>query len=286
MYKESESHRITTERRESTQAQYQQVHGPSHLSQDEATDLHMLLLTLLKDTYWAEMATVQALPVLANQTISPALRDAIMVHWDETRNHVEELEKVFHYLSAKADSEPSEGMAGLIAEAHTFSGMAMYGKVRDAAIISALQKMEHYEIAAYGTMAAFANLLGESKAAHVFETILDQEKSADATLTGLAVHGINIGAAKKEKKVKEEKPQRKEESPTIPEEDTGEFEKRSTYGQEEPRTPNTTGELNHQIENPDIEQEQIRNSRGGKSLDNPSTYMSEATGSPDEEKEM
>src|SRR5688572_15061422 len=119
MYKESEFPSTPSNLRESSPVEYQQVRGPSYLTQDEATDLRMLLKTELKDIYWAEMAIVDSLPRIAQQAISDELQKAIIAHWEESRLHVEHLEKAFGMLSEKMDAERCEGMAGLIAEAET-----------------------------------------------------------------------------------------------------------------------------------------------------------------------
>jgi ferritin-like metal-binding protein YciE len=160
--------------------------------------LRELFLDELKDIYWAEKALVKALPKMAKKATSSELVAAIEDHLAVTETHVERLEQVFDTLGEKAAAKKCEAMDGLITEAEDLMKEIEDGVVRDAAIISAAQKVEHYEIASYGTLVAFANTLGESEAAELLEETLDEEKEADQLLTEIAMSSINLDAASEE----------------------------------------------------------------------------------------
>ncbi len=154
-----------------------------------------LFIDELKDIYWAEKALVKALPKMAKKASNSELVAAIEDHLAVTETHVERLEQVFDVLGEKAAAKKCEAMDGLITEAEELMKEVKDEVVRDAAIISAAQKVEHYEIASYGTLVAFANTLGESDAAALLEETLNEEKEADQTLTEIAESSINIEAA-------------------------------------------------------------------------------------------
>ena len=160
-----------------------------------ADDLRALFEDELKDIYWAEKALTKALPKMAKNATSPDLVNALKDHLEVTKGHVTRLEQVFDLLGKKAQAKKCEAMAGLLKEGEEIIESTQPGPVRDAGIISAGQKVEHYEIASYGTLVAFANLLGESKSAAILEKTLAEEKEADSTLTQIAESGINLHAA-------------------------------------------------------------------------------------------
>ncbi|WP_343631757.1 ferritin-like domain-containing protein [Fluviicola sp.] len=160
--------------------------------------LKELFIDELKDIYWAEKALVKALPKMAKKATSSELVAAIEDHLAVTETHVERLEQVFEVIGEKAATKKCEAMDGLITEAEELMKEIEDGVVRDAAIISAAQKVEHYEIASYGTLVSFANTLGESDAAELLEQTLNEEKEADQTLTEIAESSINIDAAEGE----------------------------------------------------------------------------------------
>ena len=135
---------------------------------------------------------------MAKKATSSELVAAIDDHLAVTETHVERLEQVFDSLGEKAAAKKCEAMDGLITEAEDLMKEIEDGVVRDAAIISAAQKVEHYEIASYGTLVAFANTLGESEAAELLEETLDEEKEADQLLTEIAMSSINLDAASEE----------------------------------------------------------------------------------------
>jgi ferritin-like metal-binding protein YciE len=167
----------------------------SAIFQEPATkDLHGLLVAELRDIYWAEKALEKALPVMAKKASSRRLVDAISAHQHETKNHVTRLEKVFEALKEKVQGEKCEAMAGLLSEADHLMNKIEEGAVRDAAIIVSAQKVEHYEIATYGSLCAFADLLGESKVASLLKETLNEEKHADVKLTEIAMSFVNNDA--------------------------------------------------------------------------------------------
>jgi ferritin-like metal-binding protein YciE len=160
-----------------------------------ADDLRSLFEDELKDIYWAEKALTKALPKMAKNATAAALVNALNDHLEVTKGHVTRLEQIFELLGKKAQAKKCEAMAGLIKEGEEIIEGTQPGPVRDAGIISAGQKVEHYEIATYGTLASFANLLGETKSAAILQKTLAEEKDADSTLTQIAESVINIDAA-------------------------------------------------------------------------------------------
>ena len=163
-------------------------------SQNE-TDLRQLLEDQLKDAYWAEKAITRSMPDMIDKTESRELADALTEHMDQTIQQISRLENVFEILDLRAEAEKCEAMEGIIEEAEDIVDDLEGGPVRDAGIIAAAQKIEHYEIATYGTLRAFANILGEYEAASLLEETLDEEKEADQKLTDIAESVINIEAA-------------------------------------------------------------------------------------------
>jgi ferritin-like metal-binding protein YciE len=163
-------------------------------SQNE-TDLRQLLEDQLKDAYWAEKAITRSMPDMIDKAESRELADALTEHMDQTLQQISRLENVFEILDLRAEAEKCEAMEGIIEEAEDIVGDLEAGPVRDAGIIAASQKIEHYEIATYGTLRAFANILGEYEAASLLEETLDEEKEADQKLTDIAESVVNIEAA-------------------------------------------------------------------------------------------
>lgn len=164
-------------------------------STDAATDLRKLLEDQLKDIYWAEKALTKALPKMAKNAGSEELINALNDHLEVTQTQVTRLEDIFEALGKKPQAKKCEAMEGLIKEGESIMEDTVEGPVRDAGIIGACQKIEHYEIASYGTLASFAKLLGESEVAAMLEETLNEEKEADETLTGVAESSINLEAA-------------------------------------------------------------------------------------------
>ena len=164
-----------------------------------AQDLRELFEDQLKDIYWAEKALTKALPKMAKNATSEELVTAIEDHLEETQEQIERLEKVFELIGKKAQAKKCDAMEGLIKEGEGIMEDTEEGPVRDAGIISAAQKVEHYEIASYGTLAAFATLLGENEAAGLLQETLEEEKAADSKLTEVAESAINLEAMEEEK---------------------------------------------------------------------------------------
>ena len=173
-------------------------------SSEAAEDLRSLFEDELKDIYWAEKALTKALPKMAKNATSEELVEAINNHLAETKEQVARVEQVFQILGKKAQAKKCDAMEGLIKEGEGIMEDTKEGPVRDAGIISASQKIEHYEIASYGTLAAFATLLGEDEAAALLNQTLDEEKNADATLTEVAESAINLDAMDEEEEDGEE----------------------------------------------------------------------------------
>ena len=161
---------------------------------DAAEGLRDLFVDSLKDIYWAEKALVKTLPKMAKNASTPNLIEAINEHLEVTKGHVTRLEEVFASIGEKATAKKCDAMEGLIKEGEGILEETEPGVVRDAGIIAAAQKVEHYEIATYGTLAAFARTLGENDAAVLLEQTLIEEKQADAALTEAAYNTINFDA--------------------------------------------------------------------------------------------
>jgi ferritin-like metal-binding protein YciE len=162
---------------------------------DAATELKELFTDSLKDIYWAENALVGALPKMAANATSAGLASAIREHHAVTQIQVARLEQVFELVGEKAEGKKCEAMAGLLKEGDSILEETVPGAVRDAGIIAASQKIEHYEIATYGTLVAFAKTLGENDAAKLLTQTLAEEKEADCLLNDVALNAVNIVAA-------------------------------------------------------------------------------------------
>ena len=173
---------------------------------DAAQDLKSLFIDSLKDIYWAENALVGALPKMVQNATSPNLSSIIKEHLSQTKLQVERLEKVFELLGERAEGKKCEAMAGLLKEGDSILEETAPGPVRDAGIISASQKIEHYEIATYGTLCAFAKSLGENDAAKLLTQTLAEEKEADMLLSDVAYNAINFEAAENVETGPAEKP--------------------------------------------------------------------------------
>jgi ferritin-like metal-binding protein YciE len=168
--------------------------------------LKELLQDELKDIYDAEKQLTKALPKLAKKATAEELKDAFEEHLRQTEEHVERLEQAFEHLEMPAKGKKCEGMKNLIAEGDDMISDADEGAVRDAVMIAAAQKVEHYEIAAYGTARTWANMLGQDDVASLLEQTLEEEKETDQKLTELAEGFVNQAAA--EEGEEEERPAR------------------------------------------------------------------------------
>ena len=165
---------------------------------DAAQGLRDLFENELKDIYWAEKALTKAIPKMIKNSTSNELTTALTDHLSITENHVTRLEEVFASIDVKAQAKKCEAMSGLMKEAEEIMKETEKGVVRDAGIILAGQKVEHYEIATYGTLCAFAKTLGEDEAASLLEETLNEEKEADEKLSEIAESSINIEAAEED----------------------------------------------------------------------------------------
>ena len=161
----------------------------------EAGTLRDAFLDELKDSYDAEKQLTKALPKLAKAATSAQLRAAFEFHLKETREHVARIEQAFELLEEKAKSKHCDGMAGIIDEGSSVMEEEFDDATMDACLVASGQRAEHYEMAAYGTLVAWAKTLGHDDVAALLEQTLDEEKAADAKLTKLAESGINQKAA-------------------------------------------------------------------------------------------
>jgi ferritin-like metal-binding protein YciE len=157
--------------------------------------LHDAFLDELRDAYDAEKQLTKALPKLAKAASNAKLRDAFETHLEETRGHVERLEQVFESIDEKVRGKHCDGIAGIIEEGKSVMEEDFDEATMDACLIASGQRAEHYEMAAYGTLVAWAEALGETDAAKLLQQTLDEEKAADKKLSGLAESGINQEAA-------------------------------------------------------------------------------------------
>ncbi len=155
--------------------------------------LRDLFLDELRDLYDAENRIVKALPKLAKAANSEELRSGFEEHLEQTKEHVERLKQVFGELDEKASAKKCPGIIGILQEGEEMMDEDYEGSVADAALISAAQRVEHYEIAAYGCVHSWAQELGEEKAAELLEKTLNEEKETDEKLTELAEQ-INASA--------------------------------------------------------------------------------------------
>jgi ferritin-like metal-binding protein YciE len=145
----------------------------------------------LQDAYSAETQLTKALPKMAKAAKSAELRAGFEQHLMETKNQVSRLEKVCEQVGCKTGGNTCEAMEGLVEEGEEVMGLGLDGEAQDAGLIAAAQKVEHYEIALYGTLCTFAKQLGHQDAARLLHETLEEEKKTDQKLTQLAEGGIN-----------------------------------------------------------------------------------------------
>ena len=160
------------------------------------TDFHNFFVEELKDIYWAENHLAKALPKMQKAATSKELASAFEQHIEDTNLHIQTLEQVFILLDEKPAAKKCDAMAGLIAEAESIIDDTSSGTmIRDAGLILAAQKVEHYEIATYGTLIEFAKNMNKSEVAQQLQFTLDNEKATDVALTVIATKFINESAA-------------------------------------------------------------------------------------------
>lgn len=158
----------------------------------ETSALNTLFVDELKDILWAEKHLIKALPKMAKAATSEELKSAFTNHLEQTKNQVARLEQVFASIGEKASAVKCDAMEGLVKEAEGCIEDTEDGTLtRDAGLISCGQKVEHYEIASYGTLKTFAAVLGYAEAASLLEETLNEEKTADQLLTTVAESFVN-----------------------------------------------------------------------------------------------
>ena len=173
--------------------------------------LKELYIDELKDLYSAENQLVKALPKLAKASSSDELREGFTEHLEQTKGHVQRLEQIFDMLGESPKGKKCAGMVGLVEEGAEVMEEDFEGSVMDAALIGAAQRVEHYEIAAYGTVRAFAETLGETEHVSLLEATLAEEKETDEKLTELAsqinqeAHSADLDTEEQEEEVGERK---------------------------------------------------------------------------------
>jgi ferritin-like metal-binding protein YciE len=161
----------------------------------EAGTLHDAFIDELRDAYDAEKQLLKALPKMAKAASSQELQQAFLTHRDETQGQIERLEQVFASLDEKVRGKHCDGIAGIIEEGKSAMEEDFDETTMDAVLIASGQRAEHYEMAAYGTLVAWARAMNHTEAADLLQEILDEEKAADEKLSALAEGGINQEAA-------------------------------------------------------------------------------------------
>ncbi len=185
-----------------------------------------LLLNELKDLYSAEKQAVRVYPRMAKAIDSENLKEALQAHLEETKGQIERLDRAFEILEKRSGGKTCEAMKGLIEEGQEVIEEVEPGPVRDAALIGAAQRMEHYEIAAYGTVATLARALGQEEIASLLGQTLEEEKSTDQklTLVAEAVHAKALGDSEEEDEGDEDEDDEEEDDEELDDEDEDEDE--------------------------------------------------------------
>ena len=161
-------------------------------------NLHDLFISELKDLYSAEKQIVRALPKMAKAASSSELQDAFQEHLKQSKGHIDRLDEIFDMLQVSSRNKKCKGIEGIIGEGEELISKGKKNSnpdALDAGIVAAAQKVEHYEIAGYGTVRTYASMLGHDKAANLLQQTLDEEKETDQKLTQLAETMINVEAA-------------------------------------------------------------------------------------------
>lgn len=168
---------------------------PTAKAETRIMDLSDLLDHALKDMYYAEKKIYKSLPKMIRAAQDPALKEGLSAHRDETAQQIEMLEEIFTALGKRAKAEKCDAIDGILDESASLLEDFKGSAVIDATIIFSAQAVEHYEITRYGSMQAYAKVLGHSEVAKMLGQILNQEKTADETLTELAQNSVNAAAA-------------------------------------------------------------------------------------------
>ncbi len=171
------------------------VTKPAAKAKTQKMDLSDLLEHALKDIYYAEKNIYKSLPNMIKAAQNPALKEGLTAHRDETAQQIEILEKIFTSLGKRAKAEKCDAIDGILEESTSLLEDFKGSTAIDAAIIFSAQAVEHYEITRYGSMQAYALVLGLTEVAAMLGQILQQERAADETLTSLAESSVNAAAA-------------------------------------------------------------------------------------------
>lgn len=189
------------------------------------SQMRQLFEDQLKDIYWEEQELTRFMPEIVKEVTSNELKNTLEDHMKITKEQVKRLEKVFQLFGSRAEGKKCEGLSGLITEAQEIIQSAEKGLVRDAFIIGAVQKVEHYETASYGTLKALASIMGEFEIASLLGETLREEKDADEMLTDVAENVVNIEASRESGDLENEEEEEEEEEDDSEEmEDDEEFE--------------------------------------------------------------
>jgi ferritin-like metal-binding protein YciE len=182
----------------------------------DAKTLHDAFIDELRDAYDAEKQLLRALPKMAKKATAEDLSAAFEAHLEETRGHVDKLEQVFGTLDEKVRGKHCDGIAGIIEEGKSVMEEDFDAETMDACLIAGGQRAEHYEMAAYGTLIAWAQVMGHTEAADLLEEILEEEKAADQKLSALAEGGINQAAADEAHPAEDDEDAEEDEKPAGP----------------------------------------------------------------------
>ncbi|HMJ29218.1 MAG TPA: ferritin-like domain-containing protein [Xanthobacteraceae bacterium] len=182
----------------------------------DAKTLHDAFIDELRDAYDAEKQLLRALPKMAKKATAEDLSAAFEAHLEETRGHVDKLEQVFGTLDEKVRGKHCDGIAGIIEEGKSVMEEDFDAETMDACLIAGGQRAEHYEMAAYGTLIAWAKVMGHTEAADLLEEILEEEKAADQKLSALAEGGINQAAADEAHPAEDDEDAEEDEKPAGP----------------------------------------------------------------------
>jgi ferritin-like metal-binding protein YciE len=162
----------------------------------KVNSLDRLFVEQLRDVYDAEKQMLNVLPKMASAAATPELQKAFDTHAEQTRTHLKRLEEVFEQMGEPTHGKKCRGMAGLIDEGKEMIDLSATPVVRDAGLIAAAQRLEHYELAAYGCLRAFAKELGNENAWDLLSQTLGEEANEDKLLTQLAISSVNHGAVR------------------------------------------------------------------------------------------
>lgn len=163
---------------------------------EQLNTLHDLFESELKDAYSGEQQMIESLPKMMEAASSPELKKDFQKHLEQTKNQAARLEEIFEMLDMEPEAEKCKGMAGIIADGEKMIKAKGENHVKDAALIAAAQKAEHYEIATYGTLREFAKILGEDDVVQIINETLKEESETDKLLTSVATKGANVESPK------------------------------------------------------------------------------------------